>query len=92
MLNKITGWESRTVPPLYVLIPASFGENRSLGRISGKAEAGAETVLPQGMSQKTYEVCSPTVCESWMVCFVAEKRLRYSEQSAAAYLFQEEIL
>ena len=29
----------------------------------GKAEMGAKTVLSQGMSQKTYEVCSPIVCE-----------------------------
>ena len=54
MLNKITGCESRTVPPLYVLmgkivVKAShwkeFREGRSFSR---------ESSPPQGMSQKTY--------------------------------------
>jgi hypothetical protein len=30
MLNKITGCESRTVPPLYVLMVRFFGESQSL--------------------------------------------------------------
>lgn len=37
MLNKITGWESRTVPPLYVLTGMIKGESRSLGQ-PGKAD------------------------------------------------------
>ena len=36
MLNKITGWESRTVPPLYVLIPCFFGESQSLENSPGR--------------------------------------------------------
>ena len=41
MLNKITGWESRTVPPLYVLMLPFFGESQSLGK-PGKAKGSAE--------------------------------------------------
>ena len=37
MLNKITGCESRTVPPLYVLMAGITGESRSLEH-SGKAD------------------------------------------------------
>ena len=36
MLNKTTGCESRTVPPLYVLTGKMSGESRSLGQ-PGKA-------------------------------------------------------
>ena len=43
MLNKKTGCESRTVPPLYMLLFLSFGESQSLGR-SGKAERNAGAV------------------------------------------------
>ena len=84
MLNKITGCDSRTVPPLYVLVPVSTGESRSLGEDPGKAEIGGPQ--SQGTSQKTYEVDSPTVCVLWAVCFVAEKRLRRLILDAAAYL------
>ena len=66
MLNKRTGCESRTVPPLYVLVPVSTGESRSLGEDPGKAEIGGPQ--SQGTSQKTYEVDSPTVCVLWAVC------------------------
>lgn len=31
-LNKIIGCKSRTVPPLCVLIPRSFGESQSLSK------------------------------------------------------------
>ena len=58
MLNKIIGCKSRTVPPLYVLIPCFFGESQSLEH-SGKAKEGV-VPQPQGMSQKTYELVSPT--------------------------------
>ena len=40
-LNKITGCESRTVPPLYVLIFFILGESQSLEFFSGKADEGA---------------------------------------------------
>ena len=40
-LNKRTGWESRTVPPLYMLMVIPFGESRSLGQ-PGKAGMAAE--------------------------------------------------
>ena len=36
MLNKITGLESRTVPPLYVPIPCAFDESQSLGETLGR--------------------------------------------------------
>ena len=36
MLNKITGCDSRTVPPLYVPIPCFFGESQSLGISLGR--------------------------------------------------------
>ena len=36
MLNKITGCDSRTVPPLYVLIPCFFGESQSLEKPLGR--------------------------------------------------------
>ena len=52
MLNKITGCESRTVPPLYVLMAGLTGESQPLEK-SGKANPAAEKA-PQGMSQKTY--------------------------------------
>ena len=76
VLNKITGCESRTVPPLYVLIPHSFGESQSLRDSLGRQKRSAEVVHPQGMSQKTYEVSSPTVCAFMDGVLVAEKRLR----------------
>ena len=66
MLNKITGCDSRTVPPLYVLVPVSTGESRSLGEDPGKAEIGGPQ--SQGTSQKTYEVVSPIACVLWAVC------------------------
>ena len=75
MLNKITGWESRTVPPLNVLIPCFFGESQSLESSSGKAKEGV-VPQPQGMSQKTYELVSSHLCVIMEVCIVAEKRLR----------------
>ena len=36
MLNKIIGCKSRTVPPLYVLIPCFFGESQSLENSLGR--------------------------------------------------------
>jgi len=80
MLNKRTGWESRTVPPLYVLKDPSFGENRSLGQ-PGKAE-GVRRKSLQGMSQKTCEM-GPSAHRGFTVCFVAEKRLRRLCDAAA---------
>ena len=54
MLNKITGCESRTVPPLYVLMAGSIGESRSLGETLGRPIHPRESSPPQSMSQKTY--------------------------------------
>ena len=53
-LNKRTGWESRTVPPLYAC-EASHGESRSLERALGRRETGRAEALAHA-SQKTYEV------------------------------------
>ena len=55
MLNKITGCESRTVPPLYVLWRILWrkpvtGDTRE-GRICCE--------VSQGMSQKTYALVAP---------------------------------
>ena len=41
MLNKITGWESRTVPPLYVLMVRIVGESQSLEFLwEGRSDRG----------------------------------------------------
>ena len=66
VLNKITGCESRTVPPLYVLTGRIKGESRSLGE-PGKAILSAEEIL-LGMSQKTYALVSPHPCVNMGVC------------------------
>ena len=62
MLNKITGCESRTVPPLYVLMFLFYGESQSLG-ISREGRKKRGSSPPQGISQKTYEVGSPIIRE-----------------------------
>ena len=54
MLNKITGWKSRTVPPLYVpmgkiVVKAGHWEQSWEGRSFSQ-----ESSPLQGMSQKTY--------------------------------------
>ena len=79
MLNKITGCESRTVPPLYML-RSLFGESQSLGMTLGRRGDARVAPDPQGMSQKTYEVSSPTVCVFMDGVLVAEKRLRHSKK------------
>ena len=44
LLNKITGCESRTVPPLYELTGTITGESRSLGN-PGKADGSCANAL-----------------------------------------------
>ena len=75
MLNKRTGCESRTVPPLYVLRYAL------LMKVSHWIIPGRQSVSqgpsPTGTSQKTYALVSPTSCVYTGGVFVAEKRLRH---------------
>ena len=74
MLNKITGCESRTVPPLYVLTgrsQAKAGHWGNLGRpiFSADSSAGHES------EDLRIGLCTPA---DYGICvFVAEKRLRH---------------
>ena len=44
-LNKITGWKSRTVPPLCMLLLPLFGESQSLGSSrEGERECGSRLI------------------------------------------------
>ena len=86
VLNKITGCESRTVPPLYVLTVLPFGESRSLGNREGGQDRRVSQPL-LGMSQKTYEMSSPILCAFTEGVLVAEKRLRHRSIGAAAESF-----
>ena len=91
MLNKITGCESRTVPPLYVLTVLPFGESRSLGNREGGQDRRVLQPL-QGTSQKTYGMSSPILCVFTEGVLVAEKRLRHQCLVPQPNHFQEEIL
>ena len=74
MLNKITGCESRTVPPLYVL----KGEDQRRKPVTGETWEGRSSLrkVRYGMSQKTYALVSDHPCAFMGVCFIAGKRLR----------------
>ena len=91
MLNKITGCESRTVPPLYVLTVLPFGESRSLGNWEGGQDRRVSQPL-QGTSQKTYGMSSPILCVFTEGVLVAEKRLRHHFWCRSRIIFQEETL
>ena len=85
MLNKITGCESRTVPPLYVL-PVLILAKAGHWRILWEGRSELRSLSPQGTSQKTYEVDSPIICVYTDGVLVAEKRLRCYSSGTAAYL------
>ena len=85
MLNKITGCESRTVPPLYVLIMKPFGESQSL-ESSGKAGFIAESSPRKARVRRPTHWFLPPLRDYGGV-LVAEKRLRRLYLDAAAYLF-----
>ena len=53
VLNKITGCESRTVPPLYVLSGALL--TKVSHWVTPGRQSAAQGPSPTGMSQKTYE-------------------------------------
>ena len=74
MLNKITGCESRTVPPLYVLIPFFFGESQSLEIFrEGEGRCGPPTTRHES---EDLRIGFSHLCVIMEVCIVAEKRLR----------------
>ena len=82
MLNKITGCESRTVPPLYGVWKKIVGENRSLGK-PGKADLfRVRNASPESEDLRIGALLTPAVI--WG-CVVAEKRLRCYSSGTAAY-------
>ena len=86
MLNKITGWDSRTVPPLYVmrvLLSTKVGHWIHSGKAEGHAGDAASIVT----SQKTYRKDSPFACAIMGKVLVAEKRLRHLYSVPQPYCF-----
>ena len=85
LLNKITGCESRTVPPLYVLMVRSMAKASHWGiPREGRPERGSSP--PQGMSQKTYAMDSPTPARLQVVS-LSQKNGCGTVSGAAAILF-----
>jgi hypothetical protein len=84
LLNKITGCESRTVPPLYAPMPSSLAK-ASHWEFPGKADEG---VVPQPQRRESEDLRNgfSHPCESWG-CACRRKTAAASFVDAAAYLF-----
>ena len=85
MLNKITGCESRTVPPLYVLMFLFWRKPVTGAPWEGRKKRGSSP--PQGISQKTYEVGSPIIREITDDVHLSQENGCGTVIGAAAYYF-----
>lgn len=89
LLNKKTGWESRTEPPLYML---TVGSQAKAGHWDLSREGASEPqgILPARHQSEDLRMIFPIVCVDLDgVYFVAENRLRRQFWRRSPLFFQE---